>query len=77
MKEQADSISFQPPFHSMCLEHQAILSYLNSPDLDWIDFNSAQLSLSEMPDMVIIGDKRFKYADTSDGRGYCREQEPV
>lgn len=60
-------------FHPMCVEHQAVLSFINSPDLDWIDFDS--LSLTEMPDMVIIGDKRFKYAGTSDGRGYYREQE--
>lgn len=70
-----DQISFQAPFHGMCTEHQAILYFTDqSIASDWIDFNS--LSISEMPDVILLKGKRFKYGGVSDGRaGYMEEKE--
>lgn len=64
-------ISFELPFHGHCTEHQLILHSTNST-IDWMDLN--QLGLEEMPNVIILNSKRFKYSGVADGRGqYCQE----
>lgn len=65
-----NNISFEPPFHGICVRRKLLLS--SNGTTDFLDLD--QIALNEMPDVIILGDKRFKYGGVSDGLGQYREE---
>lgn len=66
------NVSFELPFHGMCVSHTAILHSHSSED-DYLDLDQA--GLQEMPHVIILNGRRFKYTGVSDGRGRYWQEE--
>lgn len=67
-------LSFESPFHDMCVSKTAVLSHLdNTIEIVYFDF----VQLEKCPDVIINSDGRFKYCGVSDGQARYKQEEKV